>query len=87
VRRAVWLLVLAGAIWFAATVPLGGRTLLQHIRRIGHAENLDEAKQRAGELIDTAKPTVQKISDQLTPEMPDGDDRHWQDRSLNRYRQ
>jgi hypothetical protein len=86
VRRAIWLLVLAVAIWFAASVPLGGRTLLEHIRHIGHAEDLDEAKQRAGELVDTAKPAAQKISDQLTPEMPDGEDRHWQDRSLNRYR-
>jgi hypothetical protein len=86
VRRAIWLLVLAGAIWFAATVPLGGRTLLEHIRYIGHAEDTGEARQRAGELVDTARPTVQKIGDQLTPEMPDGDDRHWQDRSINRYR-
>ena len=77
---------LAVLIWLAATVPLGERTLLQHLRHIGHAESADEARQRAGELVEGAKDKTAPALDKLTPELPDGEDRHWMDRSVNRYR-
>jgi hypothetical protein len=90
VRRLIWLAAVAVVVWVAATVPIGGRTLFEHIRYIGHADSLDDARARAREVEDdakaAAKPVLQKAGDKLMPELPDGDARHWQDRSIDRYR-
>ena len=89
-RKLIWLAVIVGVIWVAATVPIGGRTVLGHLRYIGHADSLDEARERAHEVKDEAKtavePVIKKAGDKLMPELPDGDARHWQDRSIDRYR-
>jgi hypothetical protein len=90
VRRLFWAAFIAIVVWFAVTVHIGGRTLLEHIRYIGHAESLDEARERAHEVGDEAKaaaePHLQKMGEKLMPELPDGDARHWMERSINRYR-
>ena len=89
-RRLVWLAVIAGVVWVAVAVPIGGRTALEHLRYIGHSESLDQAGARAREVKDEAKaavePTLKKAGDKLMPELPDGDARHWQERSIDRYR-
>jgi hypothetical protein len=90
-RAAIWLAIVAGAVWFGATVPIGERTLFEHIRWIGHARDPAEAATRAQQLVDeskeAARPTIEKVGNKIAPPVaPSDDDRKWQKRSIERSR-
>jgi len=89
-RKLVILAILVGIAWFAAKVPLGERTLLEHIRYMTYARDSEELKERADGLLQgtkqAAQPTVDKVSNQLTPPVdPNGDARKWQKSSVQRF--
>jgi hypothetical protein len=58
IRLLVWLAILAVAIYVAVTVPLGKKTLVQHIRSIWHTEQVQELKEGVKE---TAGPAVHRV--------------------------
>jgi hypothetical protein len=58
IRLLVWLAILAIAVYVAVTVPLGKKTLVQHIRSIWHTEQVQELKEG---VKDTAGPAVHRV--------------------------
>jgi hypothetical protein len=62
-RLAISLVVLAGFVWFGVTVPLGSRTLFEHVARIWRAPETQElvegARGSAGPTLDRLKRGVQ----------------------------
>jgi len=58
IRLLVWLAILALAVYVAVTVPLGKKTLVQHIRSIWHTEQVQELKEGVKE---TAGPAVHRV--------------------------
>ena len=95
IRFALSLAALGAFLWFGATVPLGRKTLFEHIRSIwesGQTQELVEGTKEA------ARPLVEKIAQTLTPDggtstagKPGSverarQDRRWMNRSVDRYR-
>lgn len=52
------LAIVAGLVWFGATVKLGRRTFFGHVRAIWHSEEAQEMKEGVKE---TAGPTVKRV--------------------------
>jgi hypothetical protein len=59
----VWIGVIAGFIWFGATVPLGKHTLFGHVQRIWKSDETQDlvegTKEKAGPTIDRVKRGVE----------------------------
>ncbi|MFH0900338.1 MAG: hypothetical protein V2A73_06895 [Pseudomonadota bacterium] len=64
VRFATSLLLLAAAVWFGATVPLGKATLFGHLRRIWQAEETQDLVQGAHEKIGPTVERAKKVLDE-----------------------
>ena len=58
IRLLVWLAILALAVYVAVTVPLGKKTLVQHVRSIWHTEQVQDLKEGVKE---TAGPAVKRV--------------------------
>jgi hypothetical protein len=58
IRLLVWLAILAIAVYVAVTVPLGKKTLVQHVRSIWHTEEVQDLKEGVKE---TAGPAVHRV--------------------------
>lgn len=69
IRLVVTLVVLAGVAYFAVSVPLGGKTLWQHIQAIAGSKEskqlVEGVKQKAGQILNDAGG---KTEDNLTEE-------------------
>lgn len=69
------LAALAGFVWFGANVPLGSRTLFQHLQAIGRTREtkdlLDGTRESAKPLMDSVRRRAQEaLNDKVVP--PDG---------------
>jgi hypothetical protein len=94
-RSLVSLIALAGFVWFAVTVPLGRKTLWEHLCAIAETHETHDLVEGAKE---AAKPLVDKVGEKL---VPDGgvthtvgkpgsieqmrEDRKWQIRQATRH--
>lgn len=65
-RWLFWLCAIVSMAWFAATVPLGDRTLMQHLRAIA-------ATPEAKSLGEGARDEAGKMTDRLRRELSDRD--------------
>jgi hypothetical protein len=93
-RLLLWLAVLCGFVWFGSTVPLGSKTLFEHLRAIGRTEEAHDLVEGAKE---AARPIVHKVENTLTPDAgvrsvghPGSveqlkEDRKYQHRSVERF--
>ena len=68
-RWAFWMFALAVMLWFAATVPLGRRTLVQHVRAIA---GTPEAQSLAEGTRDEAAKVADRVRQELVPEPDSG---------------
>jgi hypothetical protein len=76
IRLLVWLAILAVLVYVAFTVPLGKKTLAQHVRSIWHTEEVQDLKEGVKE---TAGPAAHRIErgvkagyEAMTGSNPDG---------------
>jgi hypothetical protein len=65
IRTLISLLFLAGLVWFSFAVPLGSRTLAQHMDRIGQTP---EARELVDGTRDTVNPVLQDAADRVLGE-------------------
>lgn len=59
-RWTFWLAAIAVMIWFAATVPLGNRTLIGHIRAIAATPEARDLARGTGEEVRKVKERIEK---------------------------
>ncbi len=57
--------MLAGCVWFTFAVPLGDRTLAQHLDRIGQTPEAEALRQGAQQRL---TPAMQEVEDRLLGE-------------------
>ncbi|HJZ87032.1 MAG TPA: hypothetical protein VKN99_17790 [Polyangia bacterium] len=94
VRFLFWLAALGGFVWFGMTVPLGKKTLFEHVQSIWRTDQTQELVEGTKE---AARPVIDKLARTL---QPDGgvrevgkpgsveqahEDRKWMQRSIDRY--
>jgi len=75
IKLLLGLAALAGFVWFGANIPLGSRTLFQHLQAIGRTREtkdlLDGTRESAKPLMDSVRRRAQQaLSDKVLP--PDG---------------
>lgn len=70
------LAALAGFVWFGANVPLGSRTLFQHLQAIGRTREtkdlLDGTRESARPLMDSVRRKAQEALNDKAVVAPDG---------------
>ena len=64
IRWSFWLAAMCVLVYFAATVPLGSRTLLEHLRAIGSTQEAQDlakgTRDKAGEVADKVKQQLEE---------------------------
>lgn len=65
VRSLITLGMLAGCVWFTFAVPLGQRTLAQHLDRIGQTPEAEALRKGAQQRL---TPAMQEVEDRLLGE-------------------
>ena len=75
IKLLLGLAALAGFVWFGANIPLGSRTLFQHLQAIGRTREtkdlLDGTRESAKPLMDSVRRRAQQaLSEKVLP--PDG---------------
>jgi hypothetical protein len=76
IKLLLGLAALAGFVWFGANVPLGSRTLFQHLQAIGRTREtqdlLDGTRESAKPLMDSVRRKAQEALNEKTVLPADG---------------
>lgn len=76
IKLLLGLAALAGFVWFGANVPLGSRTLFQHLQAIGRTREtkdlLDGTRESAKPLMDTVRRKAQEALNEKAVVPADG---------------
>ena len=74
IKLLLGLAALAGFVWFGANVPLGSRTLFQHLQAIGRTretkELLDGTRETAKPLVDSVRRKAQEALTEKVAVLP-----------------